>query len=165
MLPRLGLTFCLYCPEARISVDDFSLAVDFAQVFEGGRSALLLVHCESRYTCVRFDMSGLDWARLGEIAMEEIRCGLLDAGIPEAQVEAYLAEAGDVEMTRTHGRREVAFLNRAWEDVLAADLLVEEDSHRQPLLNRMVNSRPCRCAGEEGLAAAQTHLEHYFARK
>ena len=130
-----------------------------------GRSALLLVHCESRYTCVRFDMSGLDWARLGDITMEEIRCGLLDAGIPEAQVEAYLAEAGDVEMTRTHGRREVAFLNRAWEDVLAADLLVEEDSHRQPLLNRMVNSRPCRCAGEEGLAAAQTHLEHYFARK
>ena len=33
-----------------------------------GRSSLLLVHCESRYTCVRFDLSASDWSRLDEIA-------------------------------------------------------------------------------------------------
>ena len=50
-----------------------------------GRSSLLLVHCESRYTCVCFDFSPMEWGRLDEIALEEIQQGLLDAGIPEEQ--------------------------------------------------------------------------------
>ena len=35
-----------------------------------GRSSLLLVHCESRYTCVRYDLSTMDWNRLEEIKNE-----------------------------------------------------------------------------------------------
>lgn len=129
-----------------------------------GRSSLLLVHCESRYTCVRFDMSAFDWQRLAEIAAEEIRLGLLDAGIEEHAAKAYCAAAGNVFLTRTHGRREVAFLNRAWEAVLAADIAVEQAAQRQKLLNRIVNSAPCRCAGEEELLSAETHLLRYFEK-
>ena len=44
-----------------------------------GKSSLLLVHCESRYTCVRFDMTPFDWSHLAEITVEEIHLGLLDA--------------------------------------------------------------------------------------
>ena len=127
-----------------------------------GKSSLLLVHCETRYTCARFDLTAFDWSHLAEIAVEEIRLGLLDAGISPMSVEAYLAAAGNIEQTRTHGRREVAFLNRAWEDVLSADLLIDHDSQRQPVLNYAVNSRLCRCAGRNELATAQEHLEHYF---
>ena len=127
-----------------------------------GRSSLLLVHCESRYTCVRYDLSPTDWSHLEELVKEEVRCGLLDAGIPEKKVTAYLQEAGEIQLTRTHGRREVAFLNRAWEDVLSADLLVDQSSYRQPILNHAVNSRPCRCAGENGIDSAQMHLERYL---
>jgi len=123
-----------------------------------GRSSLLLVHCESRYTLVRFDLSGQDWSRLTEIVPEEIRLGLLEAGLSEATVEQYLKDAGPIQLTRTHGRREVAFLNRAWEDVLSADLLVDDSTQRQPLLNHAVNSRICRCAGADGLAPAREHL-------
>ena len=130
-----------------------------------GRSSLLLVHCQSRYTCVRFDLSAMDWSRLGELAAEEIRQGLLDAGIPEPQVTTYLDEADTVQHTRTHGRREVAFLNRAWEDVLSADLLVDQSSYRQPLLNHAVNSRPCRCAGEDGIDTAYAHFMRYFQER
>ena len=127
-----------------------------------GRSSLLLVHCESRYTCVCFDLSPMDWKRLEEIAGEEIRLGLLDAGIPEERVTAYMEEAGAIQLTRTHGRREVAFLNRAWEDALSADLLVDQSSYRQPLLNHAVNDRLCRCAGKEGADTAHAHLMRYF---
>ena len=127
-----------------------------------GRSSLLLVHCESRYTCVRYDLSPMDWKRLEGIADEEIRLGLLDAGIPEEQVAAYLREAGEMQLTRTHGRREIAFLNRAWEDVLSADLLADQSSCRQPLLNDAVNCRLCRCAGMDGLGTAHAHLMRYF---
>ena len=130
-----------------------------------GRSSLLLVHCKSRYTCVRYDLSPMEWKRLEEIVQEEIRLGLLDAGIPEEQVAAYLQGAGEMQLTRTHGRREVAFLNRAWEDVLSSDLLVDEDSCRQPVLNHAVNNRLCRCAGENGLDTALAHLEHYFSER
>ena len=78
-----------------------------------GRSCLLLVHCASRYTCVRYDLSPVDWRHLEELVWNEIEQGLLDAGIPEERVTAYLQEAGEIQLTRTHGRREVAFLNRA----------------------------------------------------
>ena len=125
-----------------------------------GRSSLLLVHCESRYTCVRYDLSPMDWKHLKEIAGEEIQLGLLDAGIPENQVTVYLQEAGEIQLTRTHGRREVAFLNRAWEDVLELDLCLDTSRQAQPLLDHAVNTRPSRCAGFEGLG---TGLERMAA--
>ena len=130
-----------------------------------GRSSLLLVHCESRYTCVRYDLSPVDWNRLDKMVVEEIGLGLLDAGIPEEQVTAYLLEAGELQLTRTHGRREVAFLNRAWEDVLSADLLADQSNCRQPLLNHAVNSRLCRCAGAEAVDTAHAHLLRYFQER
>ena len=130
-----------------------------------GLSSLLLVHCASRYTCVRYDLSPLDWSHLEELVLEEIEQGLLDAGIPENQVASYLQEAGEIQLTRTHGRREVAFLNRAWEDVLSADLLVDQSSHRQPILNHAVNDRLCRCAGEDGIDTAHVHLARYFQER
>ena len=130
-----------------------------------GKSSLLLVHCESRYTCVRFDMTPFDWNHLSDIVDEEICCALLDIGIPRVTVSQYRADAGTIQTTRTHGRREVAFLNRAWEDVLSSDLLIDPDSQRQPLLNHAVNQRICRCAGRNHPDTAQTHLLEYFKGK
>ena len=129
-----------------------------------GRSSLLLVHCQSRCTFVRCDLSPMEWRHLPELAEEEIRLGLSDIGIPAGEVNAYLAEAGSVQLTRTHGRREVAFLNRAWEDVLSADLLVDLENSRQPLLNHAVNDRLCRCAGEAETDTARAHLQRYFEK-
>ena len=127
-----------------------------------GRSSLLLVHCASRYTCVRFDMTPADWADLPAVAMEEIRLGLLDAGLAPERVEAYCSAAGAPILTRTHGRREVAFLNRAWEDVLALDYTVDTATQRQPLLEQAVNGIPCRCAGFEGRESAKQYLYRSF---
>ena len=130
-----------------------------------GRSSLLLVHCTSRYTCVRYDLSPMDWSHLEELVREEIGQSLLEAGIAVEQVTTYLRKVGEIQLTRTHGRREVAFLNRAWEDVLSADLLVDQSSHRQPILNHAVNDRLCRCAGEDSMDTAQAHLERYFQER
>ncbi|BFL39617.1 hypothetical protein H8S45_03750 [Agathobaculum sp. NSJ-28] len=44
----------------------------------------------------------------------------------------YLDRAGTVEVIRTHGRREVAFLNRVWEDMLALDLCMDTERQAQP---------------------------------
>ena len=61
-------------------------------------------------------------------------------------------------LTRTHGRREVAFLNRAWEDVLTLDLCLDTASQAQPLLDHAVNTRPSRCAGFEGLGTGLARM-------
>ena len=116
-----------------------------------GRKSLLAVHCHSRYTFVRYDVSPLQWTDLPGLFREGLWESLTSAGFASEQVEGYLRQAGDMELTRTHGRREVAFLNRAWEDVLALDLCMDPSSQVQPLLDHAVNTRPCRCAGFEGL--------------
>lgn len=123
-----------------------------------GGSSLLLVHCASRYTIVAWGLSGMDWAQLPGLAMEQLRLGLLDAGLPEQAVRKYLRAAGGPELTRTHGRREVAFLNRAWNDVLALDYAADTAALRQPLLEQAVNALPCRCAGFEGRDTAKRFL-------
>ncbi len=61
-------------------------------------------------------------------------------------------------ITKTHGRREVAFLNRAWDDVMAAELALDESTQSQPLLDQIVNAKPSRCVGFEGLGAAAERL-------
>ena len=166
---QLGLTWPLQ-RLLKVSVPygeptDCGLCWDAHCITLHGRSSLLLVHCASRYTCVRYDLSPVDWSRLSELVLEEIEQGLLDVGISEERVTAYLQEAGEIQLTRTHGRREVAFLNQAWEDVLSADLLVDQSSHRQPMLNHAVNDRLCRCAGEDGMDTAHAHFMRYLQER
>lgn len=125
-----------------------------------GCKCLLAVHCHSRYTFIRYDVAPLQWTDLPGLFREGLLESLTAAGFPQAQVEAYLRRAGSVALTRTHGRREVAFLNRAWEDMLAMDLCLDADHQAQPLLDHAVNTRLSRCVGFEGLG---TGLERIAA--
>ena len=115
-----------------------------------GYPCLLAVHCHSRYTFVRCDVPPLQWADLPGLFWEGLWESLTAAGFAQSQVEAYLRKAGEMELTRTHGRREVAFLNRAWEDVLALDTCLDPTRQEQPLLDCAVNTRLCRCAPFSG---------------
>ena len=112
---------------------------------------MLAVHCHSRYTFIRYDVSPLQWADIPGLFREGLLESLIAAAFSQKQVEGYLRHTETLEITRTHGRREVAFLNRAWEDVLALDLCLDPSSQAQPLLDHAVNTRPSRCVGFEGL--------------
>lgn len=116
-----------------------------------GRKCLLAVRCRSRYTFVHYDVSPLQWADIPELFREGLTESLSAAGFARPQVESYLQKAGTFTMSRTHGRREVAFLNRVREDVLVLDLCLDTGSQAQPLLDHAVNTRPSRCVGFEGL--------------
>ncbi|WP_308588792.1 hypothetical protein [uncultured Oscillibacter sp.] len=137
---------------------------DLHRITLHGRGSLLAVHCASRYTFVVFDMPAADWADLSAIAHSGIRRSLLGAGINQTCVSDYMSRAGLPVLTKTHGRREVAFLNRAWDDVVAHDLTVDQSRQEQPLLEQTVNALPCRCAGEDGLAPAREHLLRLMQR-
>lgn len=123
-----------------------------------GRPSLLAVHCYTRYTFVLYDLSRLEWMRLPEVFLEGLTRSLSDAGLPLEAAECLFGGATP-QLTRTHGRREVAFLNRAWEDVMAADLALDKSSRSQPLLDQTVNAKPSRCAGMDGLETATERLQ------
>ena len=131
---------------------------DLHRILLRGRGSLLAVHCHSRYAFVRFDVPGLLWADLPGLFRAGLTDSLTTAGFAPTQIEAYLQAAGEVRLTRTHERREVAFLNRAWEDVLAPDTCLDAASAAQPMLDWAVNARPSRCAGFEGLAPAAERI-------
>ena len=122
-----------------------------------GRPSLLAVHCHTRYTFVLYDLNRLEWERLPDVFLDGLRLSLSSAGFP-AETAKKLSGSELPLFTRTHGRREVAFLNRAWEDVMAEDLALEESSQSQPLLDRLVNAKPSRCVGAEGLGMAAERL-------
>lgn len=160
---ELGLTFPLQRflhqkPPPYGSEADRRFCWDLHVIELRGRKCLLAVHCHSRYTFVRFDVPGLLWADLPALFYTGLADSLSAAGFTLEQVSAYLKAAGDARLTRTHGRREVAFLNRAWEDVLALDTCLDAASAAQPMLDWAVNARPSRCVGFEGLAPAAERI-------
>ena len=129
-----------------------------------GRRCLLAVHCHSRYTFVRYALLPSQWADIPGQFREGAIESLMAAGFTNGQIKRYLQQAGAIEVTRTHGRREVAFLNRAWEDVLALDLCLDLSSQAQPLLDHAVNTRLSRCVGFEGLGMGLERMARLLDR-
>ena len=111
-----------------------------------GRDCLLVVHALTRFTCLRYDLSPAEWRNLFHIVREEIDLGLEEAGLIQKEREAYFQAAGAAVLTRTHGRRPVAYLNRVWVEVLEAEPLLTEEPGHQRLLCQMVNRNPTRAA-------------------
>ena len=120
-----------------------------------GRKSLLAVHSQTRFTALAFDVLPGQWAGLPILARDCIFHSLTAAGLPEAAVKEYLRRAESPLFTRTHGRRPVAFLNKAWEDVLALDMAADPQTQYQPLLEQEVNGRRCHCAGYPGWGTAR----------
>ena len=152
---ELGLTFPLQRflkrkPPACGVEPDRRFCWDLHVIDLRGRKSLLAVHCYSRYVFVRWDVPLLRWADISGLFREGLWESFTAAGFTTEQVGEYLRQAGEMALTRTHGRREVAFLNRAWEDVCALDLCLDTASCAQPLLDHAVNTRPGRCAGFDG---------------
>ena len=153
---ELGLTFPLQRflkrrPPPCGTEPDRRFCWDLHVIALRGKQCLLAVHCHSRYAFVRYDVAPLQWAELPALFREGLLDSLTAAGFSQELAADYLDWAGAMDVTRTHDRREVAFLNRAWEDVLASDLCLDTDRQVQPLLDHAVNTRPSRWAGSDGL--------------
>lgn len=164
---ELGLTFPLQRfarqkPPCGIEADR-RFCWDLHVITLRGQKSLLAVHCHSRYTFVRFGVSAPLWADLPGLFRTGLADSLAAAGLAPAQIAAYLQAAGAVCLTRTHGRREVAFLNRAWEDVLALDTCLDPASAAQPMLDWAVNARPSRCVGFDERAPAAERIRASLA--
>nr|WP_325185173.1 hypothetical protein [uncultured Oscillibacter sp.] len=55
-------------------------------------------------------------------------------------------------------------MNRAWKDVMAAELALDENSQSQPLLEQIINAKLSRCVGAESLGMAAERLADMLSR-
>lgn len=116
----------------------------------------------SRYTFTLFDLNWLEWSNLVGVFLNGLCNSFQSIGISSKTTEAYLRQACVTEFTKTHGRREVAYLNCAWNDVLAFDYILDCAVREQPLLDHAVNTKPVRCAGRIGVDTAEKRLLQIF---
>lgn len=165
---ELGLTWPLQrflkCAPPPPGEADRFFCWDLHRITLQGQPCLLAVHAQSRYTLIRC-MTPAEWGDLSGILAEEIRAAFVREGFGENAAKACLYQAGPACFSRTHGRREVAFLNRAWDDAAALSGLLLPGEQSQPLLCDELAGVPCRCAGFAEKAPARVHLARALAEK
>ena len=90
---------------------------------------------------------------ISDVALAALHASLAACGFDEDAIGAYRFLAGAPEVTRTHGRRPVAFMNVLVDKLLALPLALDAAGDPFPAeLCRLANERmPCKAAGFEGL--------------
>lgn len=99
----------------------------------------------------------MEWNRLPDIFRKGLERSLSSAGLPAGAANLLCGGCQPL-FTKTHSRREVAFLNRAWDDVMAPELALDESTQSQPFRDQIVNAKPSRCVGFDGLDSASERL-------
>lgn len=145
---ELGFTFPLQRKLRRgnlpyVTESDLSQCWDLHCITLGGRDCLLAVHCATRYAFTVYDVSPIQWNDVETVFQQGLCASCEAVGVTVPKIET-------MPITRTHGRRPVAFLNRAWDDVVALDFALDTTSQSQPLLDLAVNQMVCNCAGFAG---------------
>lgn len=112
-----------------------------------GRPALIGENCGTRFSFVLADIQLEDQDHLTRLAVQEIRDSFHDMGISPGYTEAYLKKAGAPQITKTHGRSQVAYLNKAVDLMMWNDIAADPHSMRQPVLNDILNRTPTKCTG------------------
>lgn len=132
-------------------VDDLAFCWEAHRVLFGAADVLLLVNASSRFAAFARMQPG-DWRCWQDAALAALRAALADAGVDVSTIDAYLFFGGAPSVTRTHGRRPVAFLNVLVERLLPLSPSLDM---REPFpleACRIANEQlRCRAAGFEGL--------------
>lgn len=114
-----------------------------------GQPTLIGVNCGTRFSFVRGGLCREDGDSLCSVALAEIRETLREAGISEGHIRTYMNRAGEPEITKTHGRSQVAYLNRAVDLLMWNDVAFDSVNTRQPVLSDILNRTPTKCTGQK----------------
>ncbi len=134
-------------------VDDLLFCWEAHRTELGGCDMLLLANASNRFAAFACMQPG-EWRDWERVALAALRASLAASGFDEDVIDAYLFFGGAAHVTRTHGRRPVAFLNVLVDKLLSLPLPLPSDEGA-PFpreLCRLANERTaCRAAGFEGL--------------
>lgn len=116
------------------------------------RNVLFIVNASSRFTIAMTDIEPRNWKNYNLYVTSVIRGVMLDMGYSEEQIKQYFKLSGAVTVTKTHGRKSVAGINRM---VLVAewiDVGLEKDIKYQRELSEALNEDICKPAGHDDYA-------------
>lgn len=92
-------------------------------------------------------MKAPQWKTLEEVLRNGIRQGFLSEGYTQQQVNAYFEQAGEVSLTKTHGRSPVATLNKMIEYLGFLPIVMDSGELYQVSHCHEVNRDLCHAAG------------------
>ena len=133
-------------------VDDLLFCWEAHRIALGGCDMLLLANASNRFAAFACMQPG-EWRDWERSAVSALRASLAACGFAEGSIDAYLFFGGIPVVTRTHGRRPVAFMNVLVDKLLALPLALDAAADPFPAeLCRLANEQmPCKAAGFEGL--------------
>ena len=126
---------------------DLLFCWDLHNITYQGQEVLLVINGSNRFTCVMANLSASDWENIEETAQQGIVQGLLAAGYCDEIVQRYFSAAGTPWITKTHGRKPVAALNRAVERLYWMAEPISEEIQFQKNHSDWVNEEICKVAG------------------
>lgn len=110
------------------------------------KNLLIVVNASNRFCCIMAGMMAKDWKAIIQKTEEAIRRGFASEGYTAEQIEEYFTMAGASVVTKTHGRKPVAGLNRAIDRLYFIPVPAEEELF-QNLWSHEVNCDLCHAAG------------------
>jgi hypothetical protein len=112
-----------------------------------GKQTLVAVNASNRFGIVLWGMKALQWKNIEKVMENGIRSGFLSEGYTEQQVNQYFEKAGEIILTKTHGRSPVATLNWMIECMGYLPVLMDEKQLFQTIQCHEINRNFCHAAG------------------
>lgn len=129
-----------------------------------GFQTLTAVNASNCFTVALCYLGADDWRHFPEIIRSGIGEALLAEGYAKEEIDLYFQKAGTSIVTKTHGRRPVAGLNRMMDFLWAAPVELDQNRSVQRALCRFANTNLCRAAGFEERDCPAAFLERDMRR-
>ena len=145
-------------------VDDLLFCWEAHRIALGGCDMLRLANASNRFAAFACMQLGewRDWERSAVLAL---RASLAACGFAEGSIDAYLFFGGIPVVTRTHGRRPVAFMNVLVDKLLPLALPLPSAGVCEAVLPRLANEHmACKAAGFEGIGRPAERFAADLAR-
>lgn len=127
--------------------EDLFFCWEIHRILYQGRDMMIAVNANNRFGVALAGITVSDWKRLPELVEEAVEKGMCDEGYSSEQIDAYFNIAGPAMLTKTHGRKSVAGLNRAIDYLYHIPGTVTEQQRLQVLHCRQMNRDICSPSG------------------
>ncbi len=114
-----------------------------------GKNSLIAVNTNNRFAVLLSGMKAADWKVMQVRLEESITSGLASEGYKDEQIKNYFSLAGLPEITKTHGRKSVAGLNKAVDYLYYIPVEANKNEMYQAFHCHEINRELCHAAGFE----------------
>lgn len=129
-----------------------------------GKHSLIIVNANNRFTILLWGMKAKEWKDLSGVARKGIEEGFYAEGFSKMAIRNYFDKAGEVVLTKTHGRRPVAFMNKAVEYLEYYPIQMDKKNLYQNQACNIINRDLCHAAGFKDYGYAVEFLKDDMKR-